>query len=73
MTFRHQDYAAFFTGRNHRSIVYSDAMWHLAVQLVESEFIRPPKPTYDSTRIRIRIRIRIEPFSNAEKEYDERS
>lgn len=64
MTFGHQDYAAFLTERNYRSIVYSDAMWNLAVQLGKSEFIRPPKLTHEDTRIRI------EPFCNAENEYD---
>ncbi|VVT48762.1 hypothetical protein UYSO10_2491 [Kosakonia radicincitans] len=63
-TFRHQDYAAFLIERSHRSIVYSDAMWALAVQLGRSEFIRPPKPTHGNTRIRI------EPFSHGEKEHD---
>lgn len=64
MTFEHPDYSAFLTERSHRSIVYSDAMWALAVQLGRCEFIRPPKPTHANTRIRI------EPFSNGEKEYD---
>lgn len=64
MTFGHPDYAAFLTGRNHRSIVYSDEMWALAVQLGKCEFIRPPKPTHENTRIRI------EPFSNGENGYD---
>lgn len=64
-TFRHQDYAAFLTERNHRSIVYSDAMWVLAVQLARSEFIRPPKSTHENTRIRI------EPYSNGEDEYNQ--
>jgi hypothetical protein len=65
-TFRHHDYAAFLIERNHRSIVYSDAMWDLAGQLAGNEFIRPPKPTHENTRIRI------EPFSHAEEEYNER-
>lgn len=64
LTFRQQDYAAFLTEKNHRSIVYSAAMWRLAVQLGQCEFIRPPKPTHDNTRIRI------EPFRNTEMEYD---
>lgn len=63
-TFRHPDYAAFLTEKNHRSIMYSDIMWALAVQLGRCEFIRPPKLTHANTRIRI------EPFSNGEKEYD---
>lgn len=63
-TFRHHDYAAFLTNRNHRSIVYSDEMWALAVQLGKCEFIRPPKLTHENTRIRIA------PFINAEQEYD---
>lgn len=42
----------------------SHAMWQLAVQLGNSGFIRPPKLTHDDTRIRI------EPFFNAENEYD---
>ncbi|EOX8918469.1 hypothetical protein ACPW54_004964 [Escherichia coli] len=63
-TFRHPDYAAFLTEKNHRSIVYSDVMWTLAVQLGRCEFIRPPKPTHENTRIRI------EPFINGEKGYD---
>ncbi|WP_442528784.1 YobI family P-loop NTPase [Serratia sp. CY85251] len=62
MTFGHSDYAAFLIERSHRSIVYSDSMWHLAIQLGKSEFIRPPKTTHDSTRIRI------EPLTSAEKE-----
>lgn len=61
-TFWHPDYAAFLTEKNHRSIMYSDVMWALAVQLERCEFIRPPKPTHANTRIRI------EPFSNREKE-----
>ncbi|HFK6799322.1 TPA: pcar, partial [Escherichia coli] len=64
MTFGHQDYAAFLTERNYRSIPRSDAMWQLAVQLGNSGFIRPPKLTHADTRIRI------EPFFNAENEYD---
>lgn len=64
MTFEHQDYAAFTTEKNYRLIVYSDAMWRLAVQLGKIEFIRPPKLTREDTRIRI------EPFNNAENEYD---
>lgn len=64
MTFEHPDYSAFLTEKSHRSIVYSEAMWALAVQLGRCEFIRPPKPTHANTRIRI------EPFSNGEKEYD---
>lgn len=64
MTFEHQDYAAFTTERNYRSIVYSEAMWNLAIQLGKIEFISPPKLTHDNTRIRI------EPFNNAENEYD---
>ncbi|WP_217480843.1 YobI family P-loop NTPase [Enterobacter chuandaensis] len=63
-TFQHPDYAAFLTEKNHRSIVYSDVMWALAVQLGRCEFIRPPKPTHDNTRIRI------EPFIKGEKGYD---
>lgn len=63
-TFRHPDYAAFLTEKNHRSIVYSDVMWALAVQLGRCEFIRPPKTTHENTRIRI------EPFINDEKGYD---
>jgi len=63
-TFRHPDYAAFLTEKNHRSIVYSDVMWGLADQLGRCEFIRPPKPTHGNTRIRI------EPLSDAEKEYE---
>ena len=63
-TFRHPDYAAFLTEKNHRSIVYSDVMWALAVQLGRCGFIRPPKPTHENTRIRI------EPFINGEKGYD---
>lgn len=62
MTFGHQDYAAFLTERRYRSIVYSDAMWDLAVQLGKSEFIRPPRLTHEDTRIRI------EPFSHAEND-----
>ena len=62
-TFRHPDYAAFLTEKNHRSILYSHVMWTLAVQLGRCEFIRPPKPTHGNTRIRI------EPFSNGEKQY----
>ncbi|STU51653.1 Uncharacterised protein [Klebsiella pneumoniae] len=62
-TFRHHDYAAFLIEKHHRSIVYSDEMWSLAVQLGISKFIRPPKLTHEKTRIRI------EPFSNGEKEY----
>ncbi|WP_226905701.1 YobI family P-loop NTPase [Serratia marcescens] len=61
-TFGHSDYAAFLIERSHRSIVYSDSMWHLATQLGKSEFIRPPKTTHESTRIRI------EPLTNAEKD-----
>ncbi|MCO5784235.1 pcar [Citrobacter meridianamericanus] len=64
MTFGHQDYAAFLTERRYRSIVYSDAMWDLAVQLGKSEFIRPPRLTHEDTRIRI------ETFSHAENDYD---
>lgn len=64
MTFGHQDYAAFLTERNYRSIPRSDAMWQLAVQLGNSGFIRSPKLTHADTRIRI------EPFFNAENEYD---
>ncbi|EBF0547113.1 pcar [Salmonella enterica] len=64
MTFGHQDYAAFLTERNYRSIPRSDAMWQLAVRLGKSGFIRPPKLTHGDTRIRI------EPFFNAENEYD---
>ncbi|ENV0654242.1 pcar, partial [Salmonella enterica subsp. enterica serovar Braenderup] len=64
MTFGHQDYAAFLTERNYRSIPRSDAMWQLAVRLGKSGFIRPPKLTHNDTRIRI------EPFFNAENEYD---
>ncbi|MBY7256610.1 pcar [Escherichia coli] len=64
MTFGHQDYAAFLTDRNYRSIPRSDAMWQLAVQLGNSGFIRPPKLTHDDTRIRI------EPFFNSGNEYD---
>ncbi len=64
MTFEHPDYSAFLTERSHRSIVYTDAMWALAVQLGRCEFTSPPKPTHANTRIRI------EPFSNGEKEYD---
>lgn len=63
-TFRHPDYAAFLTEKNYRSIVYSDVMWALAVQLGKCEFIRPPKPTHANTRIRI------EPLTNGEMEYD---
>ena len=63
-TFRYPDYAAFLTEKNHRSIVYSDVMWALAVQLGRCEFIRPPKTTHENTRIRI------EPFINDEKGYD---
>ncbi|OSK88093.1 pcar [Escherichia coli] len=62
-TFRHHDYEAFLIEKNHRSIVYSDEMWALAVQLGISKFIRPPKLTHENTRIRI------EPLSNGEKEY----
>lgn len=64
LTFGHQDYAAFLIERSYRSIPWSDAMWQLAVQLGNSGFIRPPKLTHDDTRIRI------EPFFNAENEYD---
>lgn len=64
MTFEHPDYSAFLTERSHRSIVYSDAMWALAVQLGRCEFIRPPKPTHNHTRIRI------EPFIKGEKGYN---
>lgn len=64
LTFGHQDYAAFLTERSYRSIPWSDSMWQLAVQLGNSGFIRPPKLTHDDTRIRI------EPFFNAENEYD---
>ena len=64
MTFGHPDYAAFITERSYRSIPYSDSMLSLAVELANSGFIRPPKPTHENTRIRI------EPFSNGEKEYD---
>lgn len=64
MTFEHQDYAAFTTERNYRSIVCSEAMWKLAIQLGKGEFIRPPKLTHEDTRIRI------EPFNNAENEYN---
>lgn len=64
MTFGHQDYAAFLTERSYRSIAYSDVMWNLALQLGKSDFIRPPKLTHEDTRIRI------EPFCNAENEYD---
>lgn len=64
LTFGHQDYAAFLTERSYRSIPWSDAMWQLAVQLGNSGFIRPPKLTHDDTRIRI------EPFFNAENDYD---
>ena len=39
-------------------------LWQLAVQLGNSGFIRPPKLTHADTRIRI------EPFFNAENEYD---
>ncbi|MDV0916355.1 hypothetical protein RZP48_25030, partial [Enterobacter asburiae] len=62
-TFRHHDYDAFLIEKHHRSIVYSDEMWTLAVQLGISKFIRPPKLTHERTRIRV------EPFSNGEKEY----
>ncbi|HFW3352692.1 TPA: hypothetical protein ACIVDT_004946 [Salmonella enterica subsp. enterica serovar Eastbourne] len=64
MTFGHQDYAAFLTERNYRSIPRSDAMWQLAVRPGKSGFIRPPKLTHDDTRIRT------EPFFNAENEND---
>ena len=64
MTFGHPDYAAFITERSYRSIPYSDSMWSLAVELANSGFIRPPKPTHENTRIRI------EPISDAEKEYE---
>ena len=64
MTFEHQDYAAFTTERNYRSIVYSEAMWNLAIKLGKSEFIRPPKLTHEDTSIRI------EPLNNAENEYN---
>ncbi|AJI95896.1 pcar domain protein [Yersinia ruckeri] len=64
MTFGHQDYATFLTERNYRSIVYSDAIWNLVVQLGKSEFIRPPKLSHEDTRIRI------ESLSKAENEYD---
>ncbi|EMG7889749.1 hypothetical protein V5L74_003530 [Enterobacter hormaechei] len=63
-TFRHPDYSAFLTEKNHRSIVYSDVMWALAVQLGRYEFIWPPRLTHQDTRIRI------EPFRNREKGYD---
>nr|AFK90117.1 hypothetical protein [Salmonella sp. 14] len=45
-------------------LAYSESMWNLAVRLEKSGFIRPPKLTHDDTRIRI------EPFFNAENEYD---
>ncbi|HGS7288977.1 pcar [Klebsiella pneumoniae] len=61
-TFRHQDYTAFLAEGNYRSIVYSDEMWALAVQLGISEFIRPPKLTHKNTRIRT------ESFRNGDKE-----
>ncbi len=61
-TFRHQDYTAFLAEGNYRSIVYSDEMWALAVQLGRSEFIRPPKLTHQNTRIRT------ESFRNGDKE-----
>lgn len=64
-TFRHPNYAAFLIERNYRSIVYSDAIWRLAVQLGKCEFISPPKLTHENTRIRI------EPFRNTEMEYDQ--
>ncbi|MDR6367011.1 pcar [Enterobacter sp. SORGH_AS_0287] len=63
-TFRHPDYAAFLTEKNHRSIVYSDVMWALADQLGRCEFIRPPRLTHQDTRIRIEL------FRNSEKGYD---
>lgn len=61
-TFRHPDYTAFLAEGNYRSIVYSDEMWALAVQLGRSEFIRPPKLTHQNTRIRT------ESFRNGDKE-----